>query len=59
MTKKEREERLAKVERLKGEANSAKEKLMRIADEIEALGVTGEAVKLYTIIGRLERWQNM
>ena len=53
-----REEKRTKVLQLKSEANSAKDRLMRIASDLEELGVTGEAVKLYTIIGKLESWQN-
>lgn len=53
-----REEKRVKVAQLKAEANSAKDRLLSIANALEELGVTGEAVKLYTIIGKLEGWQN-
>lgn len=53
-----REEKMVKVAQLKAEANHAKDRLLSIAGALEELGVTGEAVKLYTIIGRLENWQN-
>lgn len=51
-------EKAIKVAQLKNEANHAKDRLLSIAQALEDLGVTGEAVKLYTIIGKLETWQN-
>ena len=53
-----REEKRTRVAQLKGEANRAKDRLISIAQELENMGVTGEAVKLYTIIGKLESLQN-
>lgn len=46
------------VRRLKMEANNAKERLMSIAAELEEMGAIRESKSLYTIIGKLETWQN-
>lgn len=46
------------VERLKSEANTAKEKLMRISNELWELKDFRDAKSLMTIIEKLEIWQN-
>lgn len=44
--------------RLQSEANSPKEQLMKIMDELEEAGFIREAKSLGTIIFKLEIWQN-
>lgn len=53
-----REDRKREVERIKGDANTAKEKLMRLVDELIEAGAVREAVRLEKIVERLEIWQN-
>ena len=53
-----REDKERETERLKSEANTAKERLMRIASELYEIGNTREAARLDKIIERLEIWQN-
>ena len=46
------------IAELKSETNVAKERLMRIADELREIGANREAGSLETIIEKLEIWQN-
>ena len=46
------------IENLQYEANSPKEALMRIADELYEVGATRKAKSLETIVMKLEVWQN-
>lgn len=46
------------IQNIKSEANSAKEKLIRAADELREIGAIREAKSLETIIMKLEQWQN-
>lgn len=46
------------IAELKAEANTAKERLMRIADELREKGGMREANSLETIIEKLKIWQN-
>ncbi len=48
-----------KIQSLKGyDINVAKERLMRVASELEDAGGIREAKSLETIIWKLEEWQN-
>ena len=55
MTGREKKEQ---VERLKGEANNAKDRLISIEYALEEIGAIREAQTLGTIIAKLEAWQN-
>lgn len=46
------------LERLKANANTAKERLMEIEDALREAGFIREANSLSAIIGKLEVWQN-
>lgn len=46
------------IEKTKREANSPKDKLISILDELESAGATRDAKKLEKIIVLLEVWQN-
>lgn len=46
------------VERLKSEVNTAKERLMRIFNELWELGDIRDSKSLNTLIEKLEIWQN-
>lgn len=46
------------IAELQTEANSPKERLMRIADELREIGAIRKANSLETIIEKLEIWQN-
>ena len=47
-----------RIESLKSDANSAKERLMNIAQELYQERAIREAKSLETIIAKLEAWQN-
>lgn len=47
-----------KIARLKEDANTAKEKLISIAQQLYQEGAIRESQSLETIIGKLEQWQN-
>lgn len=49
---------IEEIRRLKMSANSSKDKLLDIASILEYVGAVREANSLYTIIGKLEAWQN-
>lgn len=53
-----RSEKREQVDRLKNEANNAKDRLISILYELEEIGAIREAQTLGTIIGKLETWQN-
>jgi len=55
---KEKNEKRQEIEKLTGEANTAKNRLMKIRDELEELGAIRKAKSLGVIIGKLEHWQN-
>lgn len=46
------------IEKAKSEANSPKDRLISILDELENAGATRDAKKLEKIIVMLELWQN-
>lgn len=48
----------AEIRNLQMDANVAKERLMRIADELREIGAIRKANTLETIIEKLEIWQN-
>lgn len=48
----------AKIESLKADANTAKDRLMKIAEELYEAGAIREAKSLETIVVKLEVWQN-
>ena len=49
---------MQKIEILKSDASVAKDRLIKIAPELEDIGAIRESNSLYTIIGKLEAWQN-
>lgn len=49
---------MERIEEIKYDANAAKERLVRIAEELEAIGAIREAKSLMTIVYKLEIWQN-
>ena len=53
-----KEEKFIEVQILKGDANVAKERLMRIASHLHEIGANKEANSLETLIEKLEIWQN-
>ena len=53
-----KEEKDAEVRRLKMEENTAKERLGRIQSDLLEMGAVREANTLFTIICKLETWQN-
>lgn len=48
----------SELERLKSDANPAKERLMEIEDALREAGFIREANSLSAIIAKLEIWQN-
>ena len=48
----------ARLSRIKGDANSAKSRLIEVMSKLEDEGFTKEAEQLGKIIIRLEVWQN-
>lgn len=46
------------IEQAQDKANSPKEKLMQVADELYEIGAIRKAKSLETIIEKLEKWQN-
>lgn len=53
MDEKERE-----YERVMNEANEAKDRLASIAEKLEAMGYRRKAKSAWTLVGRIEEWQN-
>lgn len=53
-----KEERLAEKNRLLMEANTAKERLAKIAAELEELGFTRKARSAMNLVYTIEAWQN-
>lgn len=51
-------EKWERVNHLKNETNSAKDRLISIEYELEEIGAIREAQTLSTIISKLEAWQN-
>jgi len=49
---------IEEIEKLKSDANTAKDRLLSIASELEHYGAVRESKSLLTIIGKLEYWQN-
>ena len=49
---------ISEIERLKDDATPAKERLMDIAQKLEEAGGVREAKSLWTLIEKLEMWQN-
>ena len=52
------ESRQDKFERLKGEANVAKDRLANIASQLEELGYIRKSRSLMKIVFDIEEWQN-
>ncbi len=52
------ERKRAEIERIKGDANEAKNRLMSLVYELRDIGAIREANSLDTIISKLETWQN-
>ena len=48
----------SKIESLQYDVNVAKERLMKVSDALEHVGARQTARSLYTIIEKLEIWQN-
>ena len=46
------------IQKIKEEANTAKDRLIRAMDELREMGAIREANSLETIIIKLEQWQN-
>lgn len=46
------------IEKAKREANSPKDRLISILDELESAGATRDAKKIEKIVVMLELWQN-
>lgn len=46
------------MEKAQYDVNVAKERLLRICYQLEEAGAIRKAKSLYTIVGRLEQWQN-
>ena len=51
-------EKKERIERIKNEVNTPKDKLIAFMWELEYIGAKREATTLGTIIGKLEVWQN-
>lgn len=49
---------IEEIRRLKLNADTAKDRLISIASDLESVGAVRESKTLYTIIGKLEYWQN-
>ena len=49
---------IPEIERLKDDATPAKERLMIIAQKLEEAGGVREAKSLWTLVEKLEKWQN-
>ena len=47
-----------RIERIKNEVNTPKDKLIAFMWELEEIGAKRDAQTLGTIIGKLEAWQN-